>query len=78
MPSPKRLELDARGLKCPLPVLRAQKLLRDAPAHSTLELLADDAASWEEVPQFCKQAGYQLSEASKEEGTMRFLILKAL
>ena len=78
MPSPKRLELDARGLKCPLPVLRAQKLLREAPAHSTLELLADDAASWDEVPLFCKQAGYKLAEASNQEGAMRFLILKAL
>lgn len=69
--------LDALGLKCPLPVLRAQKILRDAPQGTILELLADDAASWSEVPLFCEQAGYQLQDATRSDaGVMRFLIAK--
>ena len=70
------MKLDARGLKCPLPVLRAQKALRDLPAGSTLELLSDDAASKDEVPAFCEQVGYQLVNTEGENSTLRFIIQK--
>lgn len=57
---PAAAQLDARGLKCPLPMLRAQKHLRAMKAGAVLDVLADDAASWDEIALFCEQAGHRL------------------
>lgn len=57
---PAAVQLDTRGLKCPLPVLRAQKRLRAMQAGEILEVLADDSPSWDEIALFCEQAGHQL------------------
>jgi tRNA 2-thiouridine synthesizing protein A len=51
-------ELDARGLKCPLPVLRARKALRDVAAGETLTVLATDPAAPRDFENFCEQAGH--------------------
>lgn len=73
----KATQLDATGLTCPMPVLRAQKLLRTLPKGAVLELLSTDPISQKEVPLFCQQAGYMLQEASEvEAGLWRFLIQK--
>lgn len=68
------LFLDTSGLKCPMPVLRAQKTLRDAPAGSVLELISTDAVSLKEVPLFCEQAGYVLESTQEAEGRYTFRI----
>ena len=82
MPRPPRVCMadklfDARGLKCPMPVLRAVRLLRGMAAGDTLTLLADDLAAKKDVPDFCAEAGYRLLAAYEtENGAMEFRIQK--
>jgi tRNA 2-thiouridine synthesizing protein A len=53
-------EVDARGLLCPLPVLRARKRLLALPPGAVLRLLADDPAAAVDVPHFCAEGGHAL------------------
>ena len=66
--------LDAKGLNCPLPILRAKKALKDLPAGGTLEILATDPGAVADFEAFCRTTGNQLVEHSKDGGTFRFLI----
>jgi tRNA 2-thiouridine synthesizing protein A len=52
------LEVDARGLLCPLPVLRLAKRARGLPPGSTVRLLADDPAAHVDVPHWCAEGGH--------------------
>lgn len=53
-------EIDARGLLCPLPVLRLRKMLLPLPPGSRLRLVATDPAAVIDVPHFCEGAGHRL------------------
>jgi tRNA 2-thiouridine synthesizing protein A len=53
-------ELDATGLLCPLPVLKARKRLMALPPGGVLRLIADDPAAAVDVPHFCAEAGHAL------------------
>ncbi len=53
-------ELDARGLLCPLPVLKARKRLQAMSRGDELTMLADDPAAVIDVPHFCAEAGHEL------------------
>jgi tRNA 2-thiouridine synthesizing protein A len=69
--------LDATGLSCPLPILKASKALRAMETGQTLELLANDPSSKDDVPDFCQSAGHQLLETSElERKVYRFVIRK--
>lgn len=59
--------LDATGLKCPLPVLRAQKALKSVTAGDVLMVRADDPAARKDFPAFCEAAGHVL-RAVREDG----------
>jgi tRNA 2-thiouridine synthesizing protein A len=50
--------LDAIGLLCPLPVLKARKRLKSLPDGAVLQVLADDPAALIDVPHFCTEAGH--------------------
>jgi tRNA 2-thiouridine synthesizing protein A len=52
------VEIDCIGLLCPLPVLRAQKRLREMQAGAVLRVLASDAMAAIDLPHFCIQAGH--------------------
>jgi tRNA 2-thiouridine synthesizing protein A len=61
--------LDATGLKCPLPVLKARKLLLGMRAGELLELTTTDAMSVVDIPVFCAQNGHiMISECRRDEG----------
>lgn len=66
--------LDALGLKCPLPILRAKKALKDLPFGATLEVLATDPGSVADFPAFCRTTGHTLLEATQDKGVFRYLI----
>ena len=51
-------ELDARGLLCPLPVLKARKRLQGMTEGQVLRMLATDPAAVVDVPHFCSEAGH--------------------
>ena len=62
-------ELDARGLNCPLPILRAKKSLNDMQSGQVLKIVATDPGSVKDFQAFSKQTGNELlsqSEANKE------------
>ncbi|NQW09708.1 MAG: sulfurtransferase TusA family protein [Alphaproteobacteria bacterium] len=65
--------LDVRGLKCPLPVLKARKAIKDVPDGGLLEVLATDPAAMLDFRHYCNQSGHEL--VSAEEGAvLRFVI----
>ena len=68
--------LDATGLKCPLPVLRARKVLRSLDAGARLRVLATDPGALQDFRAFCEAAGHELLEAGRreEDGVLVFLI----
>lgn len=51
------ISIDARGLRCPLPVLRLARAMRDAPLASRFSLVADDPAAAADVPAFADEMG---------------------
>lgn len=71
-----RRVLDMRGLKCPLPVLRTRKAMRDVPAGETVLVLADDPASVIDFPVFCHEAGLELVSERKNGAELTFEIRK--
>lgn len=66
--------LDAKGLNCPLPILRAKKALKDIPAGGTLEVLATDPGAVKDFEAFCRTTGNTLVEHSAEGNVFRFVI----
>jgi tRNA 2-thiouridine synthesizing protein A len=67
-------EIDAGGLKCPLPVLKARKaLLRLAPGERLLVVATDPLAAID-LPHFCAEAGHRLVASELHDGVQRFLI----
>lgn len=54
------ITLDARGLLCPLPVLKARKALKPLAPGAELLVLADDPAARIDFPHFCTEAGHDL------------------
>ncbi len=68
--------LDAKGLNCPLPILKARKALKDVADGGTLEILATDPGSVADFEAFCRQTGHELLEHSEDDGIYRFLIKK--
>ena len=71
------MELDASGLKCPLPVLKARKAMKSLASGDTIRVLATDPSALQDFPAFCETTGHELLEAVEEKGRYRFLIRKA-
>ena len=69
--------LDATGLLCPLPVLKARKRLQGIASGEVLKLLADDPAAVIDVPHFCAESGHILVSQSDDGPTQTYLIRKA-
>ena len=53
-------ELDARGLNCPLPILRCKKSMAEINGGQVLKVMATDPGSVKDFQAFCKQAGHEL------------------
>ncbi|MBM3568080.1 MAG: sulfurtransferase TusA family protein [Alphaproteobacteria bacterium] len=66
--------LDAKGLSCPLPILRTKKALKDVPAGGTLEVLATDPGSVADMAAFCRTTGNELVESGQDKDVFRFVI----
>lgn len=70
-------ELDASGLNCPLPILRAKKTLAGMASGQVLRIIATDPGSVKDFEAFAKQTGNELLESGEEGGKYVFLIKKA-
>ena len=69
-------ELDARGLKCPLPVLKARRALQGVPPGGLLRVLATDPGAVKDFAHFCDTTGCEMVESGKEGEILRFLLRK--
>ena len=70
--------LDAKGLRCPLPVLKARKAMKDLSVGATLRVLATDPGAVKDFEAFCKTTGYRLLAASQDGDVLIFDIQKAV
>jgi tRNA 2-thiouridine synthesizing protein A len=66
--------VDARGLNCPMPILRAKKALQELSIGQTLEVLASDPGSMLDFEAFAKQTGDELVSAERLEAYYRYVI----
>jgi tRNA 2-thiouridine synthesizing protein A len=69
--------LDAKGLNCPLPILKAKKALKDLSDGQTLEILSTDPGSVADFQAFCRTTGHELMEQGQEGDTYTFLVKKS-
>lgn len=68
--------LDLKGLKCPLPVLKARKALRSLAPGQFLRAETTDPLAEIDIPNFCRENGHRLVSVSAGGDTMVFLIEK--
>ena len=66
--------VDARGLKCPLPVMKAAKVLRDMRAGELLRVLATDPGAQLDFADLCESRGHELLASRGTEGAFEFVI----
>ena len=66
--------LDAKGLKCPMPVVKTSKEIKSIDVGGVLEVLATDPGSMADITAWTKSTGNELLGAEKEEGVFKFYI----
>ncbi len=72
---PVDLELDCRGLRCPLPVIRLAQAIGDVTVGGTLAVVADDPAARPDISAWCRMRGHQfLGEDLSGDGVPRFVL----
>lgn len=76
--SKKSVLLDLRGLKCPLPVLKARRALKDIPPGGSLKILSDDPAAQLDFPHFCETTGHALISIESDDQNTLTIHLKAV
>jgi len=67
-------DLDAKGLACPLPILRAQRQLLKMVSGQVLRVIATDKGAPNDFVEFCKNTGNELLSATEQNGEFQFLI----
>ncbi|MFX1389517.1 MAG: sulfurtransferase TusA family protein [Promethearchaeota archaeon] len=70
-------KLDYTGLKCPMPVLKTKKELRNLSSGEIIEVIADDVGAKKDIPALLRKSGDELVEMREESGNLIFLIKKA-
>ena len=65
---------DARGLLCPLPVLKARKLLLGMQTGDVLTITCDDVLAMVDIPHFCDEAGHSVLDISDVSGVQTYQI----
>jgi tRNA 2-thiouridine synthesizing protein A len=70
------LTLDTKGLKCPLPVLKARKAMKDLKPGGVLRVLATDPGAVKDFEHFCKTTGAHLLDCREETGGVLIFTLQ--
>ena len=68
------VQVDARGLSCPMPIVMTARAAKTLPSGAALELMATDAGSIKDVAAWCKATGNELIEQSSDGAVYRFVI----
>ncbi len=69
-------EVDARGMNCPLPILKVKKAIATVGEGELIRLIATDPGSVKDMQAFCSQTGNELVESNEEGGAYVFLVRK--
>lgn len=71
------MEVDARGLRCPLPVIRLAEAARDAPTGTRIIVLTSDPAARHDIPAWCRLRKHELREMSAlaDPAYLRFVVV---
>jgi tRNA 2-thiouridine synthesizing protein A len=69
-------EIDATGLLCPLPVLRARKRMKPMAEGTLVRVSADDPAAAVDVPHFCAEQGHALIGIERGAGDLRVFVIR--
>jgi tRNA 2-thiouridine synthesizing protein A len=70
-------KLDARGMNCPLPIVKTGKAMKQINSGEILEVTASDPGSVKDMASFCEQTGNRLVSSNESENNYVFLIEKA-
>ena len=70
-------QLDARGMNCPLPILRTRKAINQINSGDLLEIIATDPGSVKDMESFCTQTGNRLVSSNEADNSFIFVIEKA-
>jgi tRNA 2-thiouridine synthesizing protein A len=71
------VELDTKGLRCPLPVLKARKTMKSMAPGEEIRVLATDPSAVKDFEAFCEALGHTLLDSSESGGVYSFLIRKS-
>lgn len=69
--------LNARGLLCPLPVIRVQDRIKTLAAGDVLEVAATDPGTLHDIPAWCRVHGHRILESTRRDGEFHFRIAVA-
>ena len=68
------ITVDAKGLSCPMPIVRTAQAIRPLPSGAVIEVLATDPGSTKDVAAWCRSTGHSLLEMSQDGTVFRFLV----
>jgi tRNA 2-thiouridine synthesizing protein A len=66
--------IDARGLSCPMPIVKTAQAVKPLPSGAVVELIATDAGSIKDVAAWCRATGNELVDQSSDGAVYRFVI----
>jgi tRNA 2-thiouridine synthesizing protein A len=69
-------EIDCIGLRCPLPVLKLQKMAKDMPSGSIITVLSDDPVSGIDIPHWAQSKGHKLVEKKQDGANICYFKIK--
>ncbi|MCB2096194.1 MAG: sulfurtransferase TusA family protein [Parvularculaceae bacterium] len=75
-PGPEAVTIDARGLSCPLPVIRMEAALRRIAPGASVRIMADDPVAVVDIPHFAQAGGHQCRRVPCPDGACVFLVTR--
>ena len=71
------ITVDARGLQCPMPVIKTAQAMGEIAAGQTLELIASDRGALSDIPAWAKDMGHELKEQFEDAAEFHFILQKS-
>ncbi len=71
------ITVDARGLQCPMPVIKTAQAMGEIGSGQTLEVLASDRGALSDIPAWAKDMGHTLKEQFEESDVFHFVLVKS-
>jgi tRNA 2-thiouridine synthesizing protein A len=71
------ITVDARGLQCPMPVIKVAQAMATANSGQTLEVIATDRGALSDIPSWAKDMGHALKEQFEADNAFHFVLMKS-